>query len=157
MGIVDVTNKEFPELLSTLEESYFNSIDQGWLTEDSRYFLMGDRRNGGRLHTYTVDVSNLDFIAVVDTYSTSITAEHGNSFINGNYVYQANHRAGLRILDLSDISSGGLTEVGYFDTTPGTTGGGTDGVYGVYPFFSSGTVIISSVNEGLYVLHPTVM
>jgi len=158
LGVIDVTNKSDPEWLSYLEESNFNSIDQGWLTEDMKYFLVGDRNNGGKLRTYVVDVSNLDNISVEYTYLTPIVARHGNNFVKGNYLYQASHRAGLRILDLSDVSEGEVEEVGYFDTTPNKSGSGNDGVWGVYPYFSSGVVVISSVDEGVFIVRsPDVM
>jgi len=154
VGVVDVTNKRSPRVRSSLEESEFNIIDQGWLTEDQSYFLVGDKR-GGNTRTHIVDVTNLDDISVSETYKSSLTARHGNSFVNGKYLYQSYNRGGLRIFDLSDISDGVLDEVGYFDTTPNKSGSGQDGVMGVYPFFSSGVVIVSSVNEGLFILDPS--
>jgi len=153
VGVIDVTNKRSPRVRSSLEESEFNIIDQGWLTEDQSYFLVGDKR-GGNTRTHIVDVTNLDDISVSETYKSSLTARHGNSFVNGKYLYQSYNRGGLRIFDLSDISDGVLDEVGYFDTTPNKSGSGQDGVMGVYPFFSSGVVIVSSVNEGLFILDP---
>jgi len=152
---VDVTDKSNPEVLSFLGEAFFNNIEQGWLTEDKRYFLLGDRGSDGLLRTYMVDVTNLDNIGVADTYESSVSGFHSNMFVVGNYVYQGNHRGGLRILDLSNVSDGVLVEVGYFDTTPTLSGSTQDGVWGVYPFYNSGIVILGSADEGLFIVRAT--
>jgi hypothetical protein len=36
----------------------------------------------------------------------------------GNVAYQANYTSGLRLVDISDIDTMGLTEIAYFDTFP---------------------------------------
>jgi len=155
MGVIDVTDKSKPRWLSFVEDSGFNEIWQGWLTEDQSYFLVGDKRNGSRLNTDIIDVSDLEDIKVADTYSSLEKARSGNNFVKGNYLYQANHRAGLIVLDLTDIDDGDLVKVGYFDTTPNLSNAGQNGVFGVYPFFGSGAVILSSMNEGLFIVDPT--
>jgi hypothetical protein len=77
-------------------------------------------------------------------------------YVVGDLVYQANYDAGLRILDISDIDA--PREVGFFDTVPF---GANDeaswrlGAWSVYPYFESGTVIVSSGSEGLFVLRYT--
>jgi hypothetical protein len=45
-------------------------------------------------------------------------------------------------------------EIGNFDTflAPAADAAGTDGAWGVYPFFPSGTVIVSDITNGLFVL-----
>ena len=47
-----------------------------------------------------------------------------------------------------------LVEVGHFDTSP-STGYGFHGDWGVYPFLPSGNLLISDIEEGLYILGPT--
>ena len=50
--------------------------------------------------------------------------------------------------------SGQLTEIGSFDTflAPAANSAGTDGAWGVYPFLPSGTIIVSDIVNGLYML-----
>merc|ERR1712224_8157 len=86
VGVIDVTDKSRSRWISFLEESYFNEIEQGWLTEDQRYFLLGDR-SGGDVQTYVVDVSNLDIIGVADTIDSSVRARPSNQFVMDNYLY----------------------------------------------------------------------
>ena len=62
-----------------------------------------------------------------------------------------NYLSGLRILDITDIEA--PVEVGYYDTVPtGKDKPGFGGSWSNYPFFTSGTIIITSMGEGLFVL-----
>jgi hypothetical protein len=56
------------------------------------------------------------------------------------------------VFDVSNPDS--LREVANFDTflEPAGNSAGTDGAWGVYPFFPSGTVVISDISNGLFVL-----
>ena len=42
----------------------------------------------------------------------------------------------------------------YFDVNPETDAAAFDGSWSVYPFFGSGTVLVSSITRGLFVLRP---
>lgn len=73
----------------------------------------------------------------------------------GNLVYEANYRAGLRILDVSTIKEDpdSVKEVGYFDVAPGSDSPGFSiGSWSNYPYFESGSIIVSSIDRGLFVL-----
>ena len=72
--------------------------------------------------------------------------------IRDRYCYQANYRAGLRILDLADVASGSLTEVAHFDVYPSSNSAQFNGAWSVYPFFASGNLIVSHIEEGLFIL-----
>ncbi len=39
-----------------------------------------------------------------------------------------------------------------FDTSPYRTGAGFGGAWSTYPFFDSGTIIVTSMQEGLFML-----
>ena len=45
-----------------------------------------------------------------------------------------------------------MTEVGFFDTYPENNETGFDGVWNVYPFFTSGQIVISDIDRGLFVV-----
>jgi len=56
---------------------------------------------------------------IVNTYVSSTGAIDHNQYVKGRYLYPANYRAGLHILDIKDIEDGTLMmEVAYFDTYP---------------------------------------
>ena len=72
--------------------------------------------------------------------------------------YQSNYVSGLRVLDISDPEN--PVEVGFFDTVPfGDNGPGFGGSWSNYPFFESGTIVVTSSREGVFLLkkRPTEM
>ena len=75
--------------------------------------------------------------------------------MRGHFVYESNYVSGLRILDISNPKQ--PVEVGYFDTFPvGEDAPGFDGSWSNYPFFKSGTIVVTSMTEGIFMLrrHP---
>ena len=46
------------------------------------------------------------------------------------------------------------TEIGSFDTylSPAANSAGTDGAWGVYPFLTSGTLLVSDIENGMFLL-----
>lgn len=156
--IVGVSNKSAPVQLSRTTYAGSAYTHQGWLTDDQRYFLVNDEVDelnfGHGTRTYVFDVSNLDSPRLHTTYTAAVLSSDHNLYVRGRYAYLANYRSGLRILDLSNIDGGTLTEAAFFDTQPGSNAAGTSGMWSVYPFFASGTVIASDVSAGLFVLKP---
>lgn len=179
LTIVDVTDKDNPVQLSrvwyasfcTPEQevdpfrSCFNDglnlgfyTHQGWLTEDHLYFLQDDEYDEPGLNhntrTYIWNVQDLDNPVLQGNYTSNIDTRDHNLYIHDNYVYQANYRSGLRVLDAANIATAGLFEVAFFDTFPDADGLPFDGAWSNYPYFDSGVVIVSGIGEGLFVLKP---
>ena len=161
LTIVDVTDKEAPVQLGRMD--YMNSADtyshQGWLTEDHAYFLLGDELDEQNLsvntRTFIWDVRDLNNPSLIGIYSfDSVSIDH-NLYVKDGLLYEANYTDGLRILDLTDVKDGVLKEVGFLDTVPGVDVSEFAGSWSVYPYFESGTVIVSNIEEGLFVLRPT--
>jgi len=69
---------------------------------------------------------------------------------------QANYDAGLRILRLDNLNipQRGLVEEAFFDIEPNRDNSEMKGAWSVYPYFRSGTVLVSSTEEGLYIVRP---
>ncbi len=158
VNIVDVTDKANPYQISVASYDGVAYTHQGWLTEDHKYFLLGDELDESRFNiktkTFIWDFSDLDnpknfAIYEHDTYSI----DH-NLYVKGHYVYQANYEAGLRVLDISDIHNGNMEEIGYLDIMPKTDRAEFNGVWSVFPYFKSGSVIVSGINGTLYVAKP---
>lgn len=156
LAIIDVTNKRKPQLISKFRYSGVRYVHQGWLTADQRHFLINDEDDKGKTKTFICDVSNLDRPVLVATHVASYEAIDHNIFIKDWYAYQAQYRAGLRIFDLHDLDDNKMTEVGYFDVYPKDNAHEFNGAFGVYPFFDSGIVIVSGIEQGLYVLRPRI-
>ncbi len=83
----------------------------------------------------------------------STTIDH-NQYIVGDYSYQANYQSGLRVIDISDIGNGNLSEAGFFDIYTSGNATNFNGAWSVYPFFASGNVVVSGIEQGLYILRP---
>ena len=67
-------------------------------------------------------------------------------------MYESNYCAGLRILDISGIENGNVTEVGFFDVAPDCERRAFRGTWSNYPYFRSGIIIVSSIERGLFIL-----
>ena len=107
---------------------------------------------GMNTRTLMFDVSDLDnpFYTSAHLHSTSVI-DH-NMYARGGYLYQSNYTAGLRILRIDHGQTTTLSEVAYFDTEPEVDELDFAGAWNVYPFFDNGTILISDVNNGLFVL-----
>ena len=163
LTIVNVTNKAGPVMLSRTGYSGSRYTHQGWLTEDQVYFLLGDEEDEAEnpkvtnTRTYLWDVSDLDAPALIGSHDSTTTATDHNQYVKGSYTYQSNYRAGLRILDITDIANGNLTEVAFFDVYPRSDSPKEDGTWSNYPFFDSGIVIVSEIEQGLFILRPNLV
>lgn len=159
LTIVDVTNKSSPNQLSRTGYAGRGYTHQGWLTEDHRFFLLDDEtdetRNGHNTRTRVFDVSNLNNPVLRGIYTGPTSATDHNLYVKGDHVYEANYRAGLRIISLDNITNPStMTEVAFFDVHPGSNAAGFAGAWSTYPFFASGNVIVNSMQRGLFVLRP---
>jgi choice-of-anchor B domain-containing protein len=159
LTIWDVSNKSAPVRLARLAYSGRGYTHQGWFTADHRYFVLDDEldetRFGHRSKTYVFDVATLTAPRLIGTYLGPTAATDHNQFIKGGYSYQANYRAGLRIVSLTNVANpSAMTEAGYFDVDPTSNASGFAGAWHVYPFYPSGNVAIFSIQRGLFVVRP---
>lgn len=156
IDIVDVSNKTNTRLISTFLYPELAYAHQGWLTEDHHYFIIDDESDemttGVRTRSIICDVSDLEKPILKEVYEGESSAIDHNMYIKGKYVYQANYRAGLRILDATSISDGKMKEIGFFDVFPEDDLNKFNGAWSTYPFFESGLIIVSSIERGLFVL-----
>jgi choice-of-anchor B domain-containing protein len=156
--IVDVTDKSNPVQLSRTPYENSGYVHQGWLTPDQRYFVQDDEfdeiDSGHNTRTYTWDVSDLDAPVMTGHWDASGQSIDHNQYVKGSFTYQANYQRGLRILELLAPETGEMSEYAYFDTYPASDASNFSGAWSVYPFFSSGIVIVSDISRGLFILRP---
>ena len=154
--IADVTDKANPTIIETISYSNVGYTHQGWFTNDMNYFIIGDeldeRNSGINTRNLVFDFSDLDNPSFHMTYSGSTLAIDHNGYVNGDTYYLANYRAGVRMIDISQIGNSTMTEVGFFDTYPQNDSANFDGVWNVYPYFSSGNILLSDINSGLFII-----
>jgi len=158
LTIVDVTNKANPVMISRTSYAGVGYTHQGWLTADQSHFLIDDELDeqnfGHNTWTYIWNLTDLENPLLMGHFTGPTQATDHNQYIHNGYSYQADYRAGLRVLDVADINAGNLSEVAYFDIYPSSNTNGFSGAWNNYPFFASGNVIISGMQEGLFVVHP---
>lgn len=158
LTIVDVTDKLAPRQLSRTIYPGTGYTHQGWLTDDHSLFLVDDELDERQLQTKTrthiFNVSDLDAPSVTGIHEGTTGAIDHNLYILGRYAYQANYRSGLRVLDISHASTANLQEIGYFDIYPVDDLPNFNGAWSNYPFFKSGVVVVSGIEQGLFVLRP---
>ena len=75
-----------------------------------------------------------------------------NSMVQGDRLYVSAYEGGLRIIDISRPKS--PREVGFLDTYPEGDQARFFGAWGVFAGFPSGTVIVSDIERGLFVVRP---
>ena len=154
--IVDVTDKTNPTQIATINYPNIGYTHQGWFTEDLNYFILGDeldeRNFGGNTRNIVFNFTDLDNPSLHMDYYGPTTAIDHNGYTKGNDYYLANYSAGIRIIDITNISNETMTEIGYFDTYPSNDNASFNGVWNVYPYFSSGNIIVSDINSGFYIV-----
>ena len=139
--VVDVTDKFAPLSLSSTRYPQLAYVHQGWLTEDHRFFLLGDELDESTFNlstrTHVIDVSDLDAPVYVFPYSLGTLATDHNLYVRllsatsivgclffrcsserRSRVFEANYRSGLRVLEFGDLVNRELEEIVFFDTFP---------------------------------------
>lgn len=159
--IVDVEDKTDCQLISASPYNNSAYTHQCWLTPDHRYLLVGDELDemfdDHNTRTYVWDCLDLDEPVLLGYFESSSPAIDHNLYTLGNFVFQSNYRAGLRILDAVDVENNNLYEIGFFDMSPSNDNPEFSGSWSNYPYFPSGTVVATNMYAGLFMLRPTLI
>ncbi len=154
--VVDVDDKTDPVRISSTAYPEASFAHQGWLTEDHRFFLLGDEGDESSFNvptrTHVFDLSDLDAPVYVFAYEAATAAIDHNLYVLGNRVFQANYTSGLRVLEFGDLANRELMEIAFFDTFPTSDATAFSGAWSVYPYLPSGIIIVSDVTNGLFIL-----
>lgn len=154
LTILDVTDKQNITVLSQLAYPGRAYSHQGWLSADRTIFYLGDELDEDDTVDVTTtrifDVSDPANASYIGAFDNDEAAVGHNMYEAGGYLFQANYTSGLRLFD---IESDALdpAEVAFFDTAPNSTAATFNGLWSVYPYFPSGTVIGSDLERGLFV------
>lgn len=158
VDIVDVTNKAAPALIKRVVYPNMRYCHQGWLSADRKYLYVDDELDetglGHSTRTLVFDVSSFENATYLGAFSTGLPSSDHNQYVDDGFLFQANYKSGLRIFDTYKRETLPLA-VGFFDTHPESNSSGFEGAWSTYPFFPSGTVIVSDINRGLFVLDVT--
>lgn len=159
--IVDVDDPTDCQMVSSTSYDNPGYVHQGWLTEDHRYFLMGDEGDenstGDNTRTIIIDCLDLDAPVIAGYWFGSTKAIDHNQYVVQNHNFQSNYRAGLRVLDISDVANGNMEEVAFFDVHPDSNSAGFSGSWSNYPYFPSGHIAVTSMAGGIFIIKPTAL
>ena len=158
--IYDVTTKIAPVQIARFGYENASYTHQAWLTKDHTHILVSDEgdetAHGINGTTYIFDVRDLDEPKYIGKYVADNPSIDHNNYIKGDIDFQASYTAGLRILDLSRVAKGKITEIGYFDVVPQTDAADFEGSWGAYPYLPSGNVLISGMGQGFFIVRPRI-
>jgi len=108
--------------------------------------------------TYIWDISNLAMPRQVKQYQASVVSIDHNQYIVDSCSFQSNYASGLRVLQLDGLGLPDTLprEVAYFDVDPDPNHGadfyGSWSVYATFTGSATNTVVIDSIERGLFVL-----
>ena len=152
LDIYDVTDKSNMFRLSRSVYPNLSICHQCWLSDDRQYLYVNDETDGVN-ETLIFDVTDLSSPSLVNTYTAGVAATDHNLYVMDGFVYEADYRAGVRVFCADDPVN--PIQVGWFDTFPPSDTNGFSGAWSCYPYFPSGTLIVSDENRGLFVLDPS--
>ena len=152
----DLTNELQPVLLSTATNPSNRYIHSGCPTPNGSHVIFHDELEEIQLglptRLYTLDLADLRAPTVQISYTGPTTTTDHNGYMRGTNYYLSHYRRGVVVFDASNPNA--LVEIASFDNyiAPSTNIAGTDGTWGVYPFLPSGSLLVSDIENGLFVL-----
>jgi choice-of-anchor B domain-containing protein len=156
MVLYDVT----PEHPAKLSRTFYKRYNAPWhatFTSDHRFVLLSDSNDehnpGFNTRTFLFDVTSLTSPSYFASYDGPTKGRDLHIEVRGRYGFLANGSAGLRVLDLHQIAKGRVREIAFFDVAPGNDSSNWSGAYSL-DVLPSGTVVLVSLREGLYILTP---
>ena len=154
----DVTNKVQPVLLGSATNPNNRYIHSGWPTAatNASHLIFHDELEeiqfGLPTRLYTLDLTSLSAPTVQISHTGTTTTTDHNGYMRGTNYYVSHYRRGIVVYDAANPNA--LVEIAHFDNylSPSTNTAGTDGAWGVYPFLPSGNLLVSDIENGLFVL-----
>ena len=153
-AIVDFENIDTPNVISILTPAEYPQAGynhSGWLSDDGDYYYMADETFGSDMKV--LDLTNLPDIGIPTVFnagSTDITIPH-NQIVKGDKLYVSYYFDGLQVYDISDPINP-VREMYYPTSNFPPTNGLYRGAWGVYPLLPSGNILVSDMQEGLFVI-----
>lgn len=151
ISVVNVADRANPVVMASFATPS-NFSHNCALSDDGRTLFTTDEVTAAWIATYDVaDLTDVKEIHRVRTTPNTGSIPH-NVYTVGNFLVTAYYRDGVTIHDATNPN--GVILVANYDTAPTLSGDGFNGCWGVYPYFPSGLIIASDMEEGLYILQP---
>ncbi|HNQ12570.1 MAG TPA: choice-of-anchor B family protein [Bacteroidia bacterium] len=150
-SVTDVTNKSNPVTVVT-QNTPNNFTHNTWLNDAGNVLMTTDEVNDSYLAAYDIsDINNIKELDRIQVNPGTNSIVH-NTYVLNDYAVTSWYTDGVAIVDVHKPDN--LVVVGWYDTYPQGTGPGFSGCWGVYPFFPSGTIVCSDIQNGMVVLTP---
>ncbi|MCB0516239.1 MAG: choice-of-anchor B family protein [Chitinophagales bacterium] len=151
--IVDFTNVSNPQILGFI--SQYGAFGQGynhsgWVSPDGKYYAFADETWG--LPLKIVDVSNIYDPEIISTFSseTNPRAIAHNLMWRDHYIFVSYYYDGLRVFDVQNPAE--PEQIAHYSTSKDDDYLSYEGAWGVYAFLPSRKILISDMQEGLFVI-----
>ncbi|MEX0965920.1 MAG: choice-of-anchor B family protein [Bacteroidia bacterium] len=150
--IYDYRDPVNPKLITDLQiypdQGYNHS---SWRAANSKLLIMADETHHTRLKLFDAsDPTDLKLKSLLGYNWNEGSIPH-NPFIRDEYLYISYYHEGVVVFDISNPEEPEFIDA--YDTYPQNTGyGGMLGCWGIYPFFPSGIIAASDLENGLFLL-----
>lgn len=121
-----------------------------WVSEDNNVVYVTDEIVGGTITAYDVsDASDIKELGQTVSFRGEDTSPH-NIYGFGNWLFASYYREGLVVFDITHPEK--MVPVNFWD--PHFTDNSNpilSGAFGIYPYLPSGNILVSDMQEGLFV------
>ncbi len=154
VDIWDVTEKDAPSQISSTPYTGSSYTHSGWWSADKMFIFVQDELDefffGHNTRLRVLDISDLTKPFVSHIWEGPTRAIDHNGYAKASHYYMSNYRRGLTILDVANPNE--TSDIAYFDTFPTSDSPNFNGAWGVYPYLPSGTILVSDIEGGLFLL-----
>jgi choice-of-anchor B domain-containing protein len=149
-SVIDFRDKKNPRRLAT--QTTPNAFTHNtWLSANHKTLFTTDETPASYLAAYDIsDLTNIKLLDKIRTVSEQNAIVH-NTYIKNEFAVTSWYTEGVTIVDANRPRN--LVQVGQYDTYNGTRAT-FNGAWGVYPYLPSGNLIVSNIEDGLFVLTP---
>ena len=158
LWVLDITDASDVQLIGSTTYTNPHFSHQVWVSDTHDHAFLGDELDetsmGGPTRTIVFDLTDLDDPYQVEVFQAETTATDHNQYAHGEWLFQSNYRAGLRMLSDAWPQSNALSERGFFDPLAESTGPGFQGAWSHVICEEDGVVAFTSIYEGLWVVRP---
>lgn len=152
--IYDVRNvlTEQPAHLGTIESG--TGSHSSWVSNDGKILAVARETSNGDIRLFDIsNPANAAPLATISAQSLGIEAfSPHNPYIIGNLLFVSWYQAGLVVIDITNPLQPRLA--GSYDTYSGAASG-FRGCWGVYPFLGFDRVLLSDMDQGLFIVDAT--
>jgi len=145
---VDVSNKANPQIIGSYATPY-TFTHNCWISDDNETLYTTDEISNAVIGIY--DVSGFGALEEIGR-ATSQNPNSGviphNTHVDGDFIVTSYYRDGVTVHDVTYPYNPVLT--GYYDCSPQFSGNGFNGAWGAYPYFPSGIIAVTDIENGLF-------